>query len=62
MNTYEVYYRDYKKRETLHLGCLPERRKDPTRDRSQASIVRWARAVFGGAFADPNAIFVVKAG
>lgn len=59
---YEIYYRDYKEGKAIFLGTLMERRWNPEREKSMASVLRWARIVFKGAFKDPNALFAVKKG
>ena len=60
MESYKVYYRDYKNSEVYLIGVLPERRKDPKRDRPFLSIVRWAKILFKEIVPDINGIFVFK--
>lgn len=54
MLMYEVYYRDYKKRESDKIATLVERRRDPIRQNG----LKWARIFFGGLVQDSHSIFI----
>jgi hypothetical protein len=54
MLIYEVYYRDYKKRETNKIATLVERRTDPIRQNG----LKWARIFFRELVQDSHSIFI----
>ena len=54
MLMYEVYYRDYKKRESDKIATLVERRRDPIRQTG----LKWARIFFGRLVQDSHSIFI----
>jgi hypothetical protein len=51
---YDVYCRDYKKRETDKIATLVERRRDPIRQNG----LKWARIFFGELAQDSHSIFI----
>lgn len=56
MLVYEVYYKNYKKREKGKIAILPERRMDPSRQNG----LKWARRLFGKSVEDPHSIFTIS--
>jgi hypothetical protein len=54
MLIYEVYYRDYRNRQTEKIAILAERRRDPNRQNG----LKWARRMFGKMFRDTHCIFI----
>ena len=54
MLMYEVYYRDYQKRESDKIATLVERRTDPIRQDG----LKWARIFFGELVQDNHSIFI----
>jgi hypothetical protein len=55
MLIYEVYYRDYRNRQTEKIVILVERRRDPNRQNG----LKWARRMFGKMIGDAHCIFVM---
>jgi hypothetical protein len=51
---YEVYYRNYKKRESDKIAILVERRTDPMRQNG----LKWARVFWGELVQDSHSIFI----
>ena len=54
MLMYEVFYRDYRNRQTNKIAILVERRRDPSRQNG----LKWAKIFFGGLIQDSHSIFV----
>ena len=54
MLMYEVYYWDYKKRETDKIAILVERRRDPIRQNG----LKWGRIFFEELVQDSHSIFI----
>lgn len=55
MLMYEVFYRDYRNRQTEKIAILVERRRDPSRQNG----LKWARRMFGKMIGDTHCIFVM---
>jgi len=53
---YEVYYRDYKTRETDKIAILVERRRDPIRQ----NVLKCARIFLGELVQDSHSIFIKR--
>jgi len=54
MLMYEVYYRNYKKRESDKIATLVERRTDPIRQNG----LKWAKIFSGELVQDSHSIFI----
>ena len=54
MLMYEVYYRNYKKRESNKIATMLERKTDPIRQNG----LKWARVFFGELVQDSHSIFI----
>jgi len=54
MLMYDVYYKDYRNRQTNKIAILVERRKGPNRQNG----LKWARKMFGKMFRDTHCIFI----
>jgi len=54
MLMYDVYYRDYRNRQTNKIAILVERRKGPNRQNG----LKWARKMFGQMMGDAHSIFI----
>lgn len=58
MISYHVYLKDYKAKEKLLLGVLPERRKIPRNQTPTQTGLIWAKKFYRNIITDPQAIFV----
>ncbi len=58
MLMYEVFYRDYRKRQTEKIAILVERRRGPDRQNG----LKWARKMFGKMVSDGHGIFILPRG
>ena len=52
---YDVYFKDYAKRQTEKIGILAERRSNPLRQDG----LKWARKLFGKMVRDVHSIFIL---
>ena len=55
MLMYDVYFKDYRKRQTEKIAVLTERRGDPLRQDG----LKWARKLFGKMVRDVHSIFIL---
>ena len=55
MLMYDVYFKDYRKRQTEKIAVLTERRGDPLRQDG----LKWARRLFGKMVRDGHGIFIL---
>lgn len=54
-----VMKRDYKEKKSVLLGFLPERRKDPTREKGRKSLLKLAHKTFDGIVEDIHSIWLI---
>jgi len=52
---HDVYFKDYRKRQTEKIAVLTERRGDPLRQDG----LKWARRLFGKMVRDGHGIFIL---